>query len=134
MEIRLKGGLPYVNITLSHDNKQVAIEDELIDTGSASTVFSADRLLEIGLKLEPHDVVHRIRGVGGAEFVFTNRVGTVTLGALQADDFEIEIGAMQYGFAIEGIIGPDFLMEVEAVIDLGKMEIYSSNSQYQEGG
>ena len=74
--------------------------------------------------------MHRIRGVGGAEFVFTKRVETVALGALQVAHFEIEVGAMQYGFAIEGIIGLDFLMKVGAIIDLKKMEIYRSNSQY----
>jgi hypothetical protein len=70
--------------------------------------------------------VHRIRGVGGAKFVFTKRVETVALGALQVDDFEIEVGAMQYGFDLEGIIGLDFLMAVGAIIDLEKMEIYKA--------
>ena len=134
MKIRLEGGLPYADITLSHHNQQVIVENVLMDTGSASTVFSVDKLLEIGLKLERDDVVHRIRGVGGAEFVFAKRVETLALGALQVDDFEIEVGSMEYGFAIEGIIGLDFLMQVGAIIDLGKMEIYGSNSQHQKNG
>ena len=46
------------------------------------------------------------------------------MGELALSDFEIEVGAMDYGFAIEGIIGLDFLRQVGAVINLAKLEIY----------
>jgi predicted aspartyl protease len=115
-----------VNVVLSQGNRQVKLENVLIDTGSASSVFSADKVLEIGLKLEQDDVIHRIRGVGGTEFVFTKQVDRVAVGQLEVKTFEIEVGAMAYGFEIEGIIGLDFLMEVGAVIDLEKMKVYSS--------
>ncbi|MBI3241107.1 MAG: aspartyl protease family protein [Chloroflexi bacterium] len=88
------------------------------------TVFSADKVLAIGLKLETDDVVHRIRGVGGAEFVFTKRISRLSLGKLEASEFEIEVGAMDYGFDMDGIIGMDFLTQVGAVIDLKRLEIY----------
>lgn len=58
----------------------MTLDNVLVDTGSASTVFSADKVLEIGLQLERDDYVHRIRGVGGAEFGFTKRVDTLSLG------------------------------------------------------
>ena len=35
---------------------------------------------------------------------------------------------MDYGFDINGIIGMDFLKEINAVIDLDKMEIQVRNS------
>jgi len=38
-------------------------------------------------------------------------------------NFAIEVGAMDYGFAIDGIIGTDFLLQVGAVIDLSRLEI-----------
>ena len=82
----------------------------------------------MGLKLEPADVIHRIRGVGGAEFVFTKRVDRLAIGELEADDFEIEVGAMQYGFDINGIIGMDFLRRVGAIIDLARLEIYPAET------
>ncbi len=122
MKIRLDGGLPYVSVILFHAGAQVKLEKVLLDTGSATTVFSADKVLEIGLKLERNDFVHRIRGVGGAEFVFSKQVERLMLGQLQVKEFEIEVGAMEYGFELEGIIGLDFLMEVGAIIDLEKME------------
>ena len=72
---------------------------------------------------EPDDFVHRIRGVGGSEFVFTKRVDALTAGDLKVSKFEIEIGAMNYGFDMDGIIGVDFLTKVGAMIDLDRMEL-----------
>jgi len=69
----------------------------------------------VGLQYEANDPVQRIRGVRGAEFVFIKRVDRLSVGELQVSDFDIEVGAMDYGFAIDGIIGTDFLLQVGAV-------------------
>ena len=97
----------------------------MLDTGSAGTLFATDAVSAVGLTYEPEDSVHRIRGVGGAEFVFTKRVGRLSVDILHADDFEIEVGAMDYGFdfAIEGIVGADFLVRAKATIDLDRLEV-----------
>ena len=42
--------------------------------------------------------------------------------------FEVEIGAMAYGFEIAGIIGMDFLAGVGAVIDLAQLEIHQGEN------
>ena len=97
-----------------------------MDTGSAGCIFAADRLLVIDLQYEPDDPVHRIRGVGGAEFVFTKKVNRLGLGDLQIANFEIEVGAMDYGFEMDGIIGMDFLIKTGAVIDLSRLNIHVS--------
>ncbi len=33
---------------------------------------------------------------------------------------------MDYGFEMDGIVGMDFLMQVGAIIDLSKLEVYRS--------
>lgn len=125
MKIHVKGGLPYISATLFHRGQQITLRNVLLDTGSAGTIFSTDKINEIGLTYEPDDLVHRIRGVGGSEFVFSKKVDRLSIGDLGVDFFEIEVGAMNYGFEIEGIIGLDFLMRVGAVLDLSTMEIHS---------
>ena len=125
MNIRLRDGLPLVDVVLQYGSQQVALGDVLLDTGSASSVFSTDRLLAIGVKYEAEDTVHRIRGVGGSEFVFSKRLDRLSLDDLALDNCLIEIGAMDYGIEIDGILGMDFLASVGAVIDLGQMEIRS---------
>lgn len=126
MKLQIRKGLPFVRATLSYQGRRLTLAKVLVDTGSVGTIFPADKVSTIGLVLGPHDLIRRIRGVGGAEFVFTKQVDILALGELQVDGFEIEIGAMAYGFDIEGIIGMDFLTQSGAVIDLAQMQIYRS--------
>ena len=126
MKIRLRDGLPFIRATLTHHGQQLLLNNVLLDTGSAGVIFPTDAVLTIGLTYEPDDMVHRIRGVGGAEFIFTKQVDTLMVDELQVNDFQIEVGAMDYGFDIDGIIGMDFLVEVGAIVDLSRLEIYTT--------
>ena len=114
-------------VSITHHGKQLTFKNVLLDTGSVGTIFPSDKVLAIGLQYEADDTVHRIRGVGGAEFVFAKRVDRLSLGELPINDFEIEVGAMDYGFEIDGIVGVDFLTQVGAIIDLAKSEIYQAS-------
>ena len=126
MEITLQDGLAYVTASLWHGKQQITLKNILLDTGSAGTVFSADKLLPLGVQLEPADPIHRIRGVGGTEFVFSKAIDRLAIGTLAINQFEVEIGAMDYGFELDGIIGLDFLTQVGAVVDLKQWVIYPS--------
>jgi hypothetical protein len=123
MKLRLEHGLLFAEARLVYQGRTLNLTNVLLDTGSAGTLFSVDHLVSLGLQYEPEDRVHRIRGVGGSEFVFTKRVEWLALSELCVNDFEIEVGAMNYGFDIDGIIGMDFLVRVGAVIDLKSMEL-----------
>jgi len=127
MNIQVRDGLPYVTVTLLYSGQQLDLGNVLLDTGSAGTLFAADQVLAVGLQYEADDTVQRIRGIGGAEFVFVKRVDRLSVGELQVSDFAIEVGAMDYGFAIDGIIGTDFLLQVGAVIDLSRLEIHRAS-------
>jgi hypothetical protein len=67
--------------------------------------------------------LYAIRGVGGSEVVFARRVDFIQVGERRLADFEIEVGGMDYGFEINGILGMNFLVASEAVIDLKKLEL-----------
>jgi predicted aspartyl protease len=123
MRLKLVDNLPFATVTLAYQDKIVEIDNVLLDTGSATTVLAADQVSQIGLLPSPDDVLYTIRGVGGVEVVFARSVDYVQLGQRRLDDFEIEVGGMDYGFAINGILGTDFLIRAGAVIDLGKLTI-----------
>jgi len=123
MNIRIIDGLPYVTVSILHRSHQLNLEKVLLDTGSAGTIFSADAVTAIGLVYEPTDMIHRIRGVGGSEFVFTKSLERLDIGDIHVNHFEVEIGSMDYGFAIDGIVGMDFLLQVGAIIDLAQIEL-----------
>ena len=123
MNIRLRHGLPYVSVSLSHLGKQALLKNTLIDTGSTGTVFSIDKVIPLGLQAEPDDPIREIRGVGGTEFVFIKQIDFLSFGDFIINNFKIEIGAMNYGFDIDGIIGLDVLLQAKVIIDFKQMII-----------
>lgn len=129
MKVRLEGGLLYVTAELTFKDQTLSLSEVILDTGSAATVFSSDEVSRLGLVPEPRDPVRRIRGVGGSEFVYSKQLDGLALGHLRRSGFPVQIGAMDYGFPIQGIIGLDFLMVTGALIDLEKLEIYRAASE-----
>jgi hypothetical protein len=123
MKIRVQGGLPYVTASLIHNGRILELDWVVLDTASGSSVFSADELLRIGIEGERGDRVRWITGVGGRELVITKRVEGIALGEIELRSVEVQVGAMNYGFPIQGIIGLDFLLRVRAVIDLDRLEL-----------
>ncbi|MES1245173.1 MAG: retropepsin-like aspartic protease [Acidobacteriota bacterium] len=128
MRIRLERGLAYLEVTLSFRGRSLQLVDTILDTGSASTIFSADRLLEIGAVPEPTDSLRRLRGVGGTEYAFTKNLDLLAVGGIEIPDFEIEVGAMDYGFPADGILGLDYLLRAGALIDLFNLELRALNA------
>ncbi|HBL26324.1 MAG TPA: hypothetical protein DD490_05760 [Acidobacteria bacterium] len=57
MKIRLAHGLAYVEVVLTFRGRSLCLGDTVLDTGSSSTIFSADRLLEVGVVPEPSDAI-----------------------------------------------------------------------------
>lgn len=118
MKLRMRGGLPFVTAAVTAQGQRVILRDVVLDTGSVGMVFAADALARIGLVPEPDDSLHRIRGVGGVEYVVAKQVSELRVGPLRAQNFAVELGGMDYGFALDGILGLDFLRQTGAVINL----------------
>jgi hypothetical protein len=57
------------------------------------------------------------------EAVFSRKVDIVRLGQEEVQDTEIEIGGMDYGFKINGILGMDILLEIGAIINLQDLKL-----------
>jgi predicted aspartyl protease len=118
MRLTLRDDLPFVQVTVVHQGAELKIPNVLVDTGSATTILAADQVARIGIAPEPSDMLYTIRGVGGIEAVFTRRIGQLRIGQRAIPDFEIEVGGMDYGFEIQGILGMDFLLQAGAIINL----------------
>jgi hypothetical protein len=109
MNIELKYGLPFVEVMICYRERELHLKNVLLDTGSAGTVFSADVVDCIGVQVEPGDTLNKIRGVGGIEIVYSKHFDFVRLGEASLEGFEVEIGEMDYGMKIDGILGFDFI-------------------------
>jgi hypothetical protein len=55
--------------------------------------------------------------------VFSRRIDYLAVGDRALNGFEVEIGGMDYGFEIKGILGMDFLTRAGAVLDLRELTI-----------
>lgn len=123
MKIRLAHGLAYVEAVVTFRGRSLHLSNAILDTGSSSSIFAADRLLDIGVVPESSDFLHRLRGVGGTEYVFTKRLDLLAVGDMQVPDFGVEVGAMNYGFPADGILGLDYLVQTGALIDFQSLEL-----------
>src|SRR5699024_3138519 len=116
--------LPFIEVLVKFRGRQMKLNNVLIDTGSAGTIFNVNKLEEIGVKPESDDVTRTIQGVGGFEFVYTKNIDQIVISdRIKANHFLIELGSMDYGLDIDGMIGYDFMKEVGLVIDLKSFHI-----------
>jgi len=121
--LSLKYDLPFTTVSMAYNGIPFEISDVLIDTGSASTILAADMVVNVQIIPRPEDILHAIHGVGGSEVVFTRRIDYLKVGECSIADFEIEVGGMDYGFKINGILGMDFLTQAGAIINLRETRI-----------
>ena len=116
--ITLGNGFAFVSVILHANKRQIRIENVLLDTGSAGSVFRAHDLAEIGVVLEGSDQLRFLTGIGGQEPVIEKSIDRIEVGNLSLSPFTIEPGAVQYGYNIRGVLGIDFLLQVGATINL----------------
>jgi predicted aspartyl protease len=123
MQLTLRDNLPFTSVTVAYRGMKIDIPDVLVDTGSATTILAADTVAAIQIVPSPKDALHTIRGVGGSEVAFVRQVDYLQVGEYTLSDFEVEIGGMDYGFEIKGILGMDFLTHSGAIINLRELKI-----------
>lgn len=123
VKLKLNYGLPFCHVMLTYKGKSLVLDNVLVDTGSGGSIFKMDKVDELGITIEKDDIIETISGIGGSEFVYKKDVDKLQLGESEVIDFTIEVGVMDYGLAINGILGMDFLIETGAIIDLARMEI-----------
>ncbi|WP_315371550.1 retropepsin-like aspartic protease [Paenibacillus xylanexedens] len=123
MKISEVYGQPFISIKLEFRGKVLQLEKVLLDTGSASTLLNADVVREVGMVPEENDLVEIIRGVGGIEYVYTKSLDSITVDGTTINEFQVEIGNMDYGLEIDGILGFNFMKQTGVVINANLMEL-----------
>ena len=123
--LRIEDNLPFISLRVWHEDKSLILSNVLVDTGSASSILKLDLVEIIGIKAEPYDILGTITGVGGSELVYLKTINTIQIGNMSIQDVEVDIGIMEYGFDIDGIIGMDLLLRMKTLIDLNEMRLLS---------
>lgn len=124
--IVIKNGLLLTDMQVQFNEQTLHLSRVLVDTGSGSTVISSDLAATIGIVPGINDTIYRISGVGGSEFVYSKKVDAIIMGNMKTDKFELEIGAMNYGFYLDGIIGLDLLARLKSVINIDELTLHSN--------
>lgn len=125
IQIELINGLPFIHLTVCYKEKSIELKKVLIDTGSVSTILKLDVVEEIGLTVDTEDILGTISGVGGSEFVFFKTVEALEVNGIRVENFQVDIGVMDYGFEFDGIVGMDYLLEIKDIIDLNEIVLIS---------
>ena len=63
MKIKVTEGLPFVTVTLVYQGKQLTIENVLLDTGSAGSIFSIDQVDALNLCQNQPIKLNRFEGL-----------------------------------------------------------------------
>lgn len=123
----IEDGLLLTEMDLIFNGQLLHLQRVLVDTGSGSTVISTDLAETIGIVAEENDMIYRISGVGGSEFVYSKTVDSVRIGDMQTEDFALEIGAMNYGFDLDAIIGLDLLQQLKTILNIDELTLQSNS-------
>lgn len=123
MKLVLRETLLFTSLTLAYRGARLEIDDILVDTGSSTTLLSIDAVAPLGIYPEPTDIIRRIRGVGGVEYVFSRQVDAIALEGYETASLEAEFGELNFGLKMNGILGLDVLLRAGAVLDLGNLTI-----------
>lgn len=119
-------GLPFVPVKNHYRGRVLELRKMLLDTGSASTLLKADIVGDIGIVPEGNDMVDTIRGMGGIEYVYTKTLNGIELDGQLVTSFRVEIGSMEYGLEIDGILGYDFMKVAGLIIDTRRQTVKTS--------
>ncbi len=123
MRLYYEYGLPFTEIELFNGEKRIKLSKVLIDTGSATTIISTEAAIGLGLGPQPDDKINLVRGVGGVEAVYEKNVERIILDTATLKNFKIDVGAMQYGFEINAIVGMDVLKQAKAIVNFYEMTL-----------
>lgn len=125
IKIKELSELPFIEATVTFRGQSLKLENIiLLDTGSAGTIFNVNKLEEIGVKPEANDVTQTTQGVGGLEFIYTKNIDQIFIhDEIAIQNFNVELGSMDYGLEIDGIIGYDFMKKVGLIIDLQRLSL-----------
>jgi len=115
--------LPFVSVSIYANDKNLVLPNVLLDTGSAATIFKTDTLKQLGISWEMSDPLRFMVGVGGREAVVEKQIQALQVEDMLVRPFTIQMGALDYNFPLDGILGLNFLHLSESIIDFKSLEL-----------
>ncbi|MBN1604639.1 MAG: hypothetical protein JW915_23725 [Chitinispirillaceae bacterium] len=78
---------------------------------------------KIGICPELNDPLRKVHGIGGFEYVFEKCIDILIVDFFSLKDIPIQVGSMDYGYELNGIVGMDILEIASAILNVKNQEI-----------
>lgn len=127
MNFIIQNGLPVATIKLTYKSKTMNLNNVLIDTGCAVSIFDIDLVEDIGLTIDSNQgkAVY-MYGVGGrSEVCFQQTIDSLAINDIILDSFTIQLGMTQIPFGFSALLGTDFFDKANIVIDYKNHRLHS---------
>jgi len=125
VKIELKNGLLYTSIELKHEGKNIIVNDVIIDTGAFHTIISPNFLEELQAEFADDDMLIEAYGYGGASsYAVRKRIDTISCDDITLSDFKIDFGEIDPDEKVNGLLGLDFFMKAQIVLDIAELNMY----------
>ena len=99
--------------------------DVIVDTGVSHTIIATEFLEKMDIPFLDDDELVKATGYGGTVcYSIRKKIDRISCGDLTINDFKLDFGVIDPTDRVNGLIGLDFLIGVESMIDLVDLKIY----------
>lgn len=113
IKLRQENKLLLCELELTINEQILTLKNVLVDTGSATTLINSDYV-----KVDGTEIIDTIYGVGGYETILTKHLDIFKINEYMIENFQIDLGNMDFGIALDGILGLDVLTMLGANINI----------------
>lgn len=120
MNIQIIEGLPIVSVKLIYKEREIIVDNILLDTGCSTTIFDTDVVEDVGLIIDyKSGRPRRMYGVGGeSELCYEQIVREIEIDDFLLHSFQLQLGITRETYGFNGILGIDFMVQSGLIIDL----------------
>lgn len=117
--LEYKHGLLYTTLTIKHEEKEVVVNDVIVDTGASHSIISPVFLEMLDTEIALDDEIVNAYGLGrGMCSSLRKTIDKVSCSDIYLTDFKIDFGEIDPQDRVNGLLGLDFLKKANTVIDL----------------
>jgi len=127
MKIQMIDGLPVLTITIEYQGKTMTMNDVLLDTGCAISVFDTDIVEEVGLTINRKlGRAIRMHGIGGkGELCYQQNEDKIVINQISMTNFTLQLGMTKTPYGFNAILGADFCEKAGLILDFKKFLVRS---------
>lgn len=124
MKLELRNGLLFTSLKISYLGNEKIINNIVLDTGASETLISPETVLDIGIEAINSDSVNSYYGIGGdLHSFFSKSVDSLVVDNIKLNNIKLDFGIIDPQGDINGLLGLDILLQLEAYIDLKELTV-----------